>query len=78
MSLKNSLYQAYVNLTKKIATIDIPADKEGLISVAKAESNKGANSVLERLERWFDLVWMKLEGIKQIVEVDDFLNPKIK
>ena len=56
MSLKTSLYQAYVNLTQKIATIDIPADKEALISVAIAESNKGATSVLERLEKWFDLI----------------------
>ena len=63
MSLKTSLYQAYINLTQKIATIDTPADKEVLISLAIAESNKGANSVLEMLERWFDLVQMKLEGI---------------
>ena len=56
MSLKTSLYQAYVNLTQKIATTDIPADKEALISVVIAESNKGATSVLERLERWFDVI----------------------
>ena len=42
--------------------------------MALSESNKGGNSVLERLERWFDLVWIKLEDIKQIVEVDDFLE----
>ena len=51
MSLKTSLYQAYVDLTQKIATTDIPADKEALISVVIAESNKGATTVLERLER---------------------------
>ena len=56
MALKTSLYQAYVDLTQKIATIDIPTDKEALISVAVAESNKGATSVLERLERWFNLI----------------------
>ena len=72
MSLKNGLCQAYFNLTQKISTIDAPADKEVLISVAISESNKGANSVLERLERWFDLVWIKLEDIKHIVEIDDF------
>ena len=58
MSLKNSLCQAYFNLTQKISTIDTPADKEVSISVAIIESNKGANSVLERLERWFHLVWI--------------------
>ena len=77
MSLKTSLYQACVDLTQKIATIDIPTDKEALISVASAESNKGATAVLERLERWFNLIRMKLEGIKQIVEVDDFLEEQV-
>ena len=74
MSLKNGLCQAYFDLTQKVSTIDAPADKEVLISVAISESNKGANSVLERLERWFDLVRIKLGDIKQIVEVDDFLE----
>ena len=60
MSLKTSLYQAYVDLTQKIATTDIPADKEALISVVIAESNKGATTVLERLERWFNVIQMKL------------------
>ena len=56
MALKTSLYQAYVDLTQKIAAIDIPTDKEALISVAVAESNKGATAVLERLKRWLDLI----------------------
>ena len=56
MSLKTSLYQAYINLTQKIATTDIPADKEALISVVIAESNEGATMVLERLERWFYVI----------------------
>ena len=42
--------------------------------MAISESNKGAISILERPERWFDLVWMKLGDTKQIVEVDDFLE----
>ena len=56
MSLKKSLCQAYFDFPLKISTIDTPADKEVLISVALSESNKGGNSVLERLERWSDLV----------------------
>ena len=56
MSLKTSLYQAYIDLTQKIATTDIPADKEDLILVVIAESNKGTTTVLERLERWFDVI----------------------
>ena len=75
MSLKNGLCQAYFDLTQKVSTIDAPADKEMLISVAISESNKGANAVLERLERWFDLVQLRLEGIKYIVEVEDYLEP---
>ena len=74
MSLKNSLCQAFFDLTQKMSTIDAPADKEVLISVAISESNKGAISVLERLERWFDLVQIKLGDTKQIVEVDVFLE----
>ena len=77
MSLKNGLCQAYFDLTQKVSTIDAPADKEVLISVAISESNKGANSVLERLERWFDLVRIKLGDIRQIVEVDDFLESSV-
>ena len=77
LSLKTSLYQAYIDLTQKIATTDIPADKEDLISVVIAESNKGATTVLERLERWFDVIRMKLEGIKQVVEVDDFIEKQV-
>ena len=46
-----------------------------LISVAISESNKGTNAVLERLEGWFDLVRLRLEVIKYIVEVDDYLEP---
>ena len=63
LSLKTSLYQAYIDLTQKIATTDISADKEELISMVITESNKGATTVLERLERWFDVICMKLEGI---------------
>ena len=44
MSLKTSLYQAYVNLTQKLATTDIPANKEAAILVVIAESNKGATT----------------------------------
>ena len=62
----------------KKATIDIPTDKEALISVVIAESNKGTTTVLERLERWFDVIRMKLVGIiKQIVEVDDFIEKQV-
>ena len=44
MSLKTSLYQAYVNLTQKLATTDIPANKEAVISVVIAEPNKGTTT----------------------------------
>ena len=44
MSLKTSHYQAYVNLTQKIATTDIPANKKTLILLVQAESNKGATT----------------------------------
>merc|ERR1711954_624651 len=74
MSLKNSLCQAYFDLPQMVSAIEAPANKEVLISVAISESNKGANSVLVRLERWFDLVQIKLGDIRQIVEVDDFLE----
>ena len=77
LSLKTSLYQAYIDLTQKIATTDIPADKEELISMVITESNKGATTVLERMERWFDVIRMKLEGIKEIVEVDDFIDKQV-
>ena len=74
MPLKNGLCQAYFDLTQKVSTIDAPADKEMLISVAISESNKGPNAVLERQERWFDLVRIKLGDIKHIVEVEDYLE----
>ena len=77
LSLKTSLYQAYSDLTQKIATTDIPTDKEELISTVITESNKGATTVLERMEQWFHVIRMKLEGIKEIVEVDDFIDKQV-
>ena len=74
MSLKTNLCQAYFDLIKKISTIDVPADKEVLITIAISEANKSSNSILERLERWFDMVKIKLGDIKHILEVDDFLE----
>ena len=77
LALKTSLYQAYSDLTQRIATTDIPNDKEELISIVITESNKGATTVLERLEWWFDVICMKLEGIKDIIEVDDFIDRQV-
>ena len=77
LALKTSLYQAYSDLTQRIATTDIQNDKEELISIVITESNKGATTVLERLERWFNAIRLKLEGIKDIIQVDDFIDKQV-
>merc|ERR1711954_607999 len=54
--LKSSLCQSYFDIISKMSCLDIPADKENLLSMSITDANKCSNTISERTELWFDTV----------------------
>ena len=48
--LKSSLCQCFFDIISKISLLDVPADKENLLSMSIIEANKCANSISKRTE----------------------------
>ena len=69
--LKASLCQCFFDIISKISLLDVPADKENLLSMSIIEANKCANSISERTELWFDTVKIKLQDVSNIISIDD-------
>ena len=72
--LKSSLCQCYFDIISKISCLDIPADKENLLSMSIIEANKCTNSISEHTELWFDTVKIKLSDVSNIISIDDLAS----
>ena len=72
--LKAMVCQCYFDIISKISGLDIPNDKEDLLSLTINECNKSSNSIIERTEQWFDLIKIKLADVSHIINVDDLAS----
>ena len=68
------LCQCYFDIINKISGLEIPSEKDELLSLAMNEANKSSNSIIERTEQWFDLVKMKLADVSHIINVDNLAS----
>merc|ERR1711954_227701 len=72
--LKASLCQCFFDIISKISLLDVPADKENLLSISIIEANKCANSISKRTELWLDSVKIKISDISAIISIDDLVS----
>ena len=72
--LKSSLSQCYFDIINKISCLEIPSDKENLLSMAIIEANKCSDTILERTELWFDTIKIKLSDVSNIISIDDLAS----
>ena len=69
--LKSMLCQCYFDIINKISTLEVPSDKDEVLTLAINEANKSSNSIIERTEQWFDLVKIKLAEVSHVINIDD-------
>ena len=66
--------QCYFDIIYKISGLEIPNEKEDLLSLANNEANKSTKSVIERTELWFDIIKIKLADVNNIINVDNLAS----
>ena len=59
------------DIINKISALEIPNEKDELLSLAINKANKSSNSIIERTEQWFDLVKIKLVDVSHVINVDN-------
>ena len=70
IKLKCTLCQCYFDTINKISSLEIPTDKEDLLSMTIIEANKSSNTIMERMDLWFDTIKIKLNDVSNIINID--------
>ena len=68
------LCKSDLDIISKFFALEVPDDKEEVLSLAISEANKSSNTILERREQWFDYVKVRLAEVNDIIiNIDDLV-----
>ena len=68
------LCQSYFDIINEISTLEVPSDNNEVLSLAINEANKSSNSIIDRTEKWLDLVKIKIVGVSHVINIDNLAN----